>query len=186
MAGIEGRSKALLAAQLVGVVALTTVLVSALGAFVIVSLTGDDVSEAEVEIVAPDAQAFESAAALLPALAEAGHECIDLRPVEYTLPEGAEDAVVDAVTCTYGYLPLHVLIYDDAEDRASARSDGVLTERLCAAAPEATGWSTVTGANWRLATPVDDFDLTALRDSFDSRAAIQAVTCAPEIPLTGA
>jgi hypothetical protein len=66
---------------------------------------------------------------------------------------GDEDVVVDALTCTYGYLPLHVLIHDDAEDRASVRSDSVLTERLRAAEPQATGWSTVEGANWRLATP---------------------------------
>jgi hypothetical protein len=186
MAANEGRSKALLAAQLVGVVILTTVLVSALGAFVIVSLVGDDDSEAEVEVVAPDAQGFESAAELVPALAESGHECVEVRTAQYTLPADAEDRVVDAVTCTYGYLPLHVLVYEDARARAVARADGLLAERLCASAPEVTGWSTVAGANWRLAAPVDGFDFTMLRDSFDSRAVLQAVTCPPGDALIGA
>ncbi|MCD9624265.1 hypothetical protein [Rhabdothermincola salaria] len=181
-----GRSRALLAVELVGFIALTTIVVSALGALVIMSLTGsDDGADDEIELVAPDAQSYESATALVAALAESGHECADLEPTQYELPEDVEDTVVDAGTCGYGYLPLHVLVYDDAQARAAARLDGALRERLCGAVPEATSWSTVTGANWRVSTPVEGFDLTLLRDDFDSRAAVQTVTCGPADPSSG-
>lgn len=182
-----GRSKGLLAAELVGFVALSTIVISAMGAFVIVSLAGgdDDGADDGIEIVAPDAQGYESAATLASALADAGHSCVDLQPARYELPEGVEDTVVDAGVCTYGYLPMHVLVYDDAQDRATARLDGVLAERLCRAVPEATSWSTVTGANWRLSTPVEGFDLTMLRDGLDAEAAVQTVTCGPADPSTG-
>ena len=185
MTGQWGRSKALLASELVGFIALTTLVVSGLGAFVIVSLTGDGGDDDEIEIVAPDAQSYDSAVALTEALAEAGHACVDLQPVGYDLPSGTDDTVIDAATCSYGYLGMHVLIYEDARARASARLDGVLNERLCGAVPEATSWSTVTGANWRLSTPVAGFDLSLLRDSFDERAAVQPVTCGSVDPSTG-
>ena len=181
-----GRSKGLLAAELVGFVALSTVVISAMGAFVIVSLAGDDDGADDgIEIVAPDAQGYESASTLASALTESGHPCVDLQPARYELPEGVEDTVVDAGICTYGYLSMHVLVYDDAQDRVTARLDGVLAERLCRAVPEATSWSTVTGANWRLSTPVEGFDLTLLRDSLDPRAAVQTVACGPADPSTG-
>ncbi len=148
-----------------------------------VTLTACGNNDSAPPEVGVDAPAFEDANALLVHLRESGVICSDERPfdpIENVAPDAVDYSLPEAILCA-GTPDLYVLVYDSADDRIAALDHGDVNLNLCSftqdASPDPAGWTSVVGANWRVATPAPAPSMNEVLASFGEDAAMQSLSC---------
>lgn len=113
-------------------------------------------------LVGVEAAGFETPESLLRNLETSDIACVsrtEFDPTEGTAPDGFEYEKPLGVICNTEEEELYVIVYETLADRHQALRHAEINASLCqrssgkASMPDASGWFTVVGANWRIATP---------------------------------
>ena len=110
-------------------------------------------------IAGRNADAVSDAADLRDLTTEAGIECASPAPFDPTAniaPDGFDYEKPSGLICTAEGGELYLVAYDSAANRDEALDHGEISLGLCkirSGDGEASGWYSVVGANWRIASP---------------------------------